>query len=769
VGAQCHDPSAADEPTVASRAGHPDRIGPYAIERELGRGGMGVVYLARDTRLGRPLAIKLLPAEIAGDADRRARFEREARTAAALNHPNIAIIHELGESGDACFIAMEYVGGCTLGEHLSKSGGVPPAECMRIAEQIAEGLVAAHAGDVVHRDLKPGNVMVTGDGRVKILDFGLAKACDRGPGPGPSDGPTALTEPGQLMGTVDYMSPEQARGQAVDARSDLFSFGAVLYEMATGSPPFRRCTVADTITATLTERPPAVSTLGAGLPSSFARVIHRLLEKNPEDRYQSAAEALEDLRRMRADTEAGTEQTRSIAVLPFADMSPGGDQEYFCDGLAEELINALTQVEGLRVAARTSAFQFKDKVVGVETIGRELRVETVLEGSVRKAGNRLRITAQLVNVADGYHLWSQRYDRDLEDVFAVQDDIASTIVGTLKVKLTRETTAPLVRRYTDNVAAYSLYLKGRHFWNNRHRGLLLKGIDCFEAAIENDPSYALAYAGLADSYSVQGFYSFIPPQEACEKALEAAQQAVRLDESLAEGRLALGTVRFWYEWDLRAAEQEIDRAIDLNPKFALACAWKAQILGSSLRPDEAARYARRALELDPLSPAVTTIAGFVLVWSGLYEEACQVACKGLEIAPNHMSCTWLLSSTYSLRSMHDEGIAAAERVVELTDRAPFMLGVLGEVYAMAGRRDDALRIIDEIKARAEKTSAGSVAIVYGVLGEVDEAVAWLERAVEQRSAFLPYAALMREFESLRGDARFDELLRRAGIPTRSRP
>ncbi|MHC4218121.1 MAG: protein kinase domain-containing protein [Planctomycetota bacterium] len=752
------------------------RIGQYEVERELGRGGMGVVYLGRDPKLGRAVAVKLLPKAEAGTGARRDRFEREAQTAAKLNHPNIATIYELGEYEDGYFIAMEYVEGRTLGESAGEPGGLGLLQVLGIAEQIAAGLVAAHARSVVHRDLKPGNVMVTVDGRVKILDFGLAKALDSDHPGGPLGRPTALTEPGCLLGTVDYMSPEQARGQDVDARSDLFSFGALLFELITGRPAFRRATVADTLTAILTEPLRRPSSDNAGVPLNLDRIVVRLLEKDPAERYQSADEVLTDLREVRRSLEsgvtvaaAGADNGRSIAVLPFADMSPARDQEYFCDGLAEELINALTQIVELRVAARTSAFQFKGQALDVRSIGQQLSVDTVLEGSVRKAGNRLRITAQLINISDGYHLWSQRYDRDLQDVFAVQDDIARTIVDTLKVKLVDGSDAPLVRRYTDNVEAYNLYLKGRHFWNKLlSKELLNRAVDCFEAAIELNPSYALAHAGLADACTLLGHYLFMAPREASTRALAAAQQAVKLDETLPEAQTALGLAEFWWQRDFASAEHRLRRAIELNPKSGIAHSWCAILLGAWLRTEEACGHVERSRELEPLSAVIHINAGFVYTWAGRLDEAVDEARTALQLEPHNVIAQWLVAMGCARQSRPDEAIAALNRAVELSERAPFVLAALANAYARMGREDDARRTLEEVMTARDVLPTVHVALVYTALGDDDRAFEWLDRAVQEGNSLLTFMNVIRDFDRLRADPRFRDIDKRIGL-IRSRP
>ncbi|MHC4414890.1 MAG: protein kinase domain-containing protein [Planctomycetota bacterium] len=746
-----------------SSAPNLSRIGPYDIERELGRGGMGLVYLGRDSRLGRAVAIKFLPEEVADDPFRRRRFEAEARIAASLNHPNIATIYELGEAEGTRFIAMEYVEGCTLGEHLEQAQNLSLPQKLQLAAQITEGLVAAHARNIVHRDLKPGNVMVTTDRRIKILDFGLAKALE--PYPAATETAIALTEPGTWVGTVDYMSPEQARHQAVDVRSDLFSLGAVMYEMLTGSPPFRRATIADTISAILSEPVVAPSAHGAEVSRQVDLIVGRLLEKELEDRYQTAREVLDDLRRTDG-VPARAKPLKSIAVLSFADMSPQRDQEYFCDGLAEELINALAQVERLHVASRTSAFQFKGKAVSIEKIGRELKVETVLEGSVRRADNRLRITAQHVRVADGYRLWSQRYDRDLEDIFALQDEIARTIVDALKIGLVDAPRAPLVRRHTDNVKAYSLYLKGRFHWNRRSATGVARGIEHFEEAIELDPSYALAWAGIAESYAVAAFSGFVPAREARARAKPAANKALELDDTLAEAHAVLANLLGNHDWDWLGAEREYKRAIELNPAYPTVHHWYSMFLGYLGRHEEALAELRRAEELDPLSLIIVAVVSRPLYLLRRFDEALKQVGKALEMDPSF--AYGRLMETFILVAMGraQEAVPGMRQgLAQAND--PVFRGTLGYACAAAGMHDEARRIAGELEIAVEQGSAtrGHVALVYMGFPDADCTFTWLERCFEQRECFpLLDLRVSPAFDPLRDDPRLEDLANRIGLP-----
>jgi TolB-like protein/predicted Ser/Thr protein kinase len=724
---------------------------------------MGVVYLGRDPRLDRAVAVKLLPQEVADDPTRRERCEREARIAASLNHPNVATIYELGEAEGARFIAMERVEGRTLDEHLELTPDLALPDALKLIAQIAEGLSAAHARNVVHRDLKPGNVMVTADRRVKILDFGLAKAVE----PRREATATALTQPGTWLGTIEYMSPEQARRQAVDGRSDLFALGSVLYEVVTGSPPFRRASAADTISAILHEQIVPPSAQCAAVPRELDQIVVKLLEKRRDDRYQTARALLEDLEALRCGTlEPQTEKpAKSIAVLSFVDMSQDRDQEYLCDGLAEELINALAQVKGLRVAARTSAFQFKGKAANLKTIGRELKVESVLEGSIRRVGDRLRITAQLAKVSDGYHLWSQRYDRNLEDVFDLQEEIARTIVDALKVKLVEITPPMLIRHHTDNVEAYSLYLKGRYHWNRRSASAVGKGIEYFKEAVGKDPSYALAWAGIAEAYAVAGFSGFLPSHEAYGQAKQAALKALALEETLAEAHAVLGCVQCNYAWDFPSAEREFKRAIELNAAYPTVHHWYAMMLDYLGRHEEALAQMRRGEELDPLSLIIVAVTSRPLYFMRRFEEALEQVGKALELDSSF--AYGRLMATFIQVAMGRAGQAVAGMrlgVAQAND--PVFRGTLGYVCAAAGLHDEARRIAGELEREVRQGTAtpSHVALVYMGSPDADRTFEWLERAFERREPFpLLDIAYSPAFDPLRGDPRLDDLARRVGL------
>ncbi|MGQ0735738.1 MAG: protein kinase domain-containing protein [Acidobacteriota bacterium] len=740
------------------------RLGPYAITTAIGAGGMGEVYRARDTRLDRDVAVKVLPAHLTQDSSALARFRREARAVAALSHPNILALYDIGEEQGVVFAVTELLTGETLGARLTR-GPLPLAEALACGTAIADGLAAAHERGLVHRGVKPDNLFMTVEGRVKILDFGVAKTAAAAG----NDGPTGVTlnahtMPGTIIGTIGYMSPEQVRGDDVDARSDLFSLGAVLYELITGRRAFAGKSGADTISAILTETPPELARDAGAIPAGLGRVLRRCLAKEPSARYASALElraALVEAAR------AGdrSESAASIAVLPFIDMSPGKDQDYFCEGMAEELINGLMRIEGLRVAARSSAFQFKGHTGDVRRVGEALDVKTVLEGSVRTAGQRLRVTAQLNDAVKGFQIWSKRYDREMDDVFAIQDEIASDIVEALQLQLGGSHPAPRLKRYTDNLEAYHLYLQGRYHWFARTKGGLQRALQYFEQAIEKDPSYALAYSGQADLHAVQAIYGFVPPHQAFSRASRATEQALALDPALPEGHFSAAARAWCYDFDWLAAERHFRRAIELNPNNSVAHCWYAHMLCYLGRLDEETAERERAQAIDPLSAYINSMAGLQLVGERRYEEALVECRKALDTEPDYLVALYSVTGAYSRLGRHDEAIAAMERAVSLADRASFYLGILGATYAEAGHVDRARRVLDELdeRARHEWVSPLWISWLLAALGELDRAFELLDRAYEERQCFLALPGFA-PFDGLRRDPRFAAHLRRMGLP-----
>jgi serine/threonine-protein kinase len=750
---------------------------------------MGEVYRARDVRLGRPVAIKVLRPDSAANPERLARFEQEARTASALNHPNVVTIYDIGRVDDTPYIAMELVEGRTIREML-EPGPLSFPRLLLYAVQIAEALAKAHAGGIVHRDLKPENLMVTGDDLVKILDFGLAKLTPLVSQA--TSAPTAHTAAGVLLGTVQYMSPEQARAPSVDHRSDQFTLGLILYEMATGRRAFPRDSVSGTLAAILFEEPVPVGELNPAVPEGLRQVIATCLKKDPQDRFASTrdlARALSALQGRGAAFESGVDtmagplpaapspQPASVAVLPFVDMSSLKDQEYFCDGMAEELINALTQIPGLRVVSRTSSFQFKGKVDDVRAIGQRLGVRTLLEGSVRTAGERVRIGARLTNAADGYQIWSAQYDREMKDVFAVQDEIAGSILAALRVTLIKAENVPLVAPHTGAPEVYKLYLKGRHEWNKRTEDGLLRSLEYFQQAIDQDPGYARAHAGLADSYVLLGVYGIRPPAEVMPKAKATATRALeeaadawapgQADAGLAAVYTTLACVKAVYEWSWQEAERSFRRAIELDPTYPTAHHWYAtNLLVPTRRFEEAAREIRLAQDRDPLSPAIQASLGLVHYFAGQLAEAEAELKKTLEADGGFAMGHFFLGQTYLRMERAGDALAAIGNASRLSPASAEFRAGLGSACALAGETDRARRILAELEEarRVRYVSAALVAEVHAGLGETEEAISWLGEAHRERSPELAWIGVRPAFNRLRADPRFVELVRKIGLP-----
>jgi len=750
------------------------RLGPYEIVAPLGAGGMGEVYRAVDTRLGREIALKVLPDHVSSDPDRLARFAREARAVAMLSHPHIMAIFEFGEHDGVACVAMELLEGESLRARLA-GGALPVRKAIDFTLQIAAGLAAAHDKGIVHRDLKPENLFITNDESVKILDFGLARVEQARTTGSPGPTLTHQTEPGSVVGTPAYMSPEQVRGQATDPRSDLFSLGIVMFEMLGGRVPFEGDSAVETMSAILRDEPPDLASLNPALPQALEPIVRRCLEKRPVERFQSARDLAFALRTYGVGSDSSgasgrgaaaraTEIGPSIAVLPFANMSSDKEQDYFCEGIAEDIISALARIPGLRVAARASAFQFAGKAHDVARIGEALNVSTVLDGSVRTSGKQLRLTAQLINVADGYHVWSERYDREMEDVFAIQDDISASIVGALELQLVGAPAAKTARRHSENIEAYHLYLKGQHNWYRREKDSLLNAAKFFGQAVQKDPTYALAHVGVGDAYTSLGIYGY-EPREAETKSKQALATALSLDPDLAEAHAAMGLNRFYFDWDWAGSQRALDRALALSPDYVLALCWRGFLLGCTGRQEESLEMMQRARKLDPLSPYTHMCVGVShYVW-GHFEEAGEAYRQSLEIEPDYLGSHYFLGGVHSAAGNHEKAIAVLERGAYLSGRSSFYLGWLGNVYAVAGRADSARGVIQELESRAgrEYVAPTNFAMIHAGLGEIDQAMAWLEKAYTGRD---PMCVWLRFpiFRNMRGDARFADLLGRMKLP-----
>jgi serine/threonine-protein kinase len=737
------------------------RLGPYEIVEPLGAGGMGEVYRARDSRLGREVAVKVIPTHLANAADALVRFEREARAVAALSHPNILAIHDYGREGNVSYAVMELLQGETLRDRLADSA-LPARKAVEYAQQIARGLAAAHERGIVHRDLKPENVFLTRDGLVKILDFGLAS-----PTPASTDAVISkgvATATGTVVGTPGYMSPEQIRGKEVDARSDLFALGAILFEMLTGRRAFWKDSPVETMMAVLQDEA-GMGGSGRAVPQALAPVLAHCLEKNPEDRFQSARDLIFALQVVERDVDSaqrgtpsgafGSSEGASIAVLPFRNMSADPTAAYFSDGITEEILNALSSVASLRVAARTSSFAFRGRDADIRQIGRELGVRTVLEGSVRQAGQRIRITAQLVDVSSGYHLWSERYDREMQDVFAVQDEIARTIVQKLSPKLLGTAEQPLIEAPTTDVAAYDLYLKGRFLWNVRRPKA---AIEQFESAIARDPGYAAAYLGIADSYSVWGFYGGIPTWEAYARARGAAEKAQQLTPDSPELHRSLGIIEHYYGWDVAREERELRLAVLGSPHDADAHFWLTLCLClCSGQEKDAAEAAKKSVELEPHSGNAQTALGWVAAARRRFAEALPDFEKAVEKSPTAVFPLWSLGYAQHQLGRFDDAVRTLARVVQVTDRAHFYeMALYGAALHAAARTDEAQEVLSEMESRAAKEYVPPLdrALILAALGRDEDALLQLERAYEERNALMWFRIHLPYFDGVANSPRY---------------
>lgn len=735
-------------------------ISHYKIVEKLGEGGMGVVYKAEDTKLGRDVALKFLPVALTQDANARERFIREAKAAAALNHPNICTIHEIDEVDEQTFIVMEHVEGETL---LGRIGTAPLEidDALDIAAHVADGLAVAHSKGVIHRDIKPANIMVTGIGQVKIMDFGLAHTADS----------EQLTRVGTAVGTIAYMSPEQAMGESVDHRTDLWSLGVLLYEMVTGQRPFAGDHDQAVIYSILNRQETAVTTVRREVRPEIESILKRLLAKDPSSRYQDAREVATDLRARGRDRETPTVVSTappspakpSIAVMPFADMSPDKDQEYFCDGVAEEIINALTQLDGLRVIARTSAFAFRGKSEDIREIGRKLDVVNLLEGSVRKAGDRLRVTAQLVNVRDGSHLWSEKYDRQLDDVFAIQDEIAVAIVERLKTELTLQDKKRLAGGRHVSANAYDAYLRAQHYRHQHYPSILRspdhqrRVIELYELATEADPDHALAWAGLGVAHSF--LCRWVDADTHCPKARAAAMKALELDETLAEAHTAMGRTYLAADFNWEAARKEHERAIELNPGSAAAhCEYGMHLIWEGW-VDAGYAELKRALELDPYDYFTNSVVGVFYLYARRYDEALEHNEAMRELFPGAELTARLTASCYVRK-----GIRLAE-AIDAMERLGFFGVALGTAYVVAGKREKALEYIENLKEKASTRYTYVIAVTYAALGDGDKALEWMEKTQDVDPRALTQVNSDPEFDFLRSDPRFKDLMQRAGIPS----
>jgi eukaryotic-like serine/threonine-protein kinase len=790
-------------------------ISHYKILEKLGEGGMGVVYKAEDLKLKRIVAIKFLPRRLSVHGEERERFSQEAQAASALNHPNICTIYEIDEVDTESYIVMEYVDGVTLREWIRRkaeqSGGYRKLglkETLDLAGQIAEGLEKAHEKGIIHRDVKSDNIMVTTDGRAKIMDFGLAKL----------KGVSKLTKAGSTVGTVAYMSPEQVEGLETDHRTDIFSFGVVLYEMLAGHVPFRAAHETAMMYEIINVEPPSLMEQHKGIDPEVNRVVMKCLEKDREERYQSMREVAVDLKRYRRDSEGRRMRRKpdarealpipkpasskgrlnanwlkislavlgaialiglgiylfipkatsinSIAVLPFENVGADPNTEYLSDGITESLINTLSQLSYLSVRSRTSVFHYKGKDVDPIKAGKELGVKAVLVGRVNQRGDNLQISTELVDVSNSNHIWGGQYNRRLSDILTVQEEISREMSQQLSVKLVGEDEKKLTKHPTDNTEAYQLYLKAKFHWNKRTVDDLRKAVDYFNEAIEKDPKFALAYAGLASTYSILPNYSLLPQKEFMPKAEAAAQKALELDGTLAEAHTVLASIKETYQWDWDGADKEFRRALELDPNFPTAHHWYANFLEGQGKLTEALSETKRAQELDPLSPVISATVGEVLFYMARYDLAIEQFNKALELDRNALWALVDLGYLHAQQGRFDEAIRDLQRVRQIAgEDDPYGAGELGNVYARAGKKEEAMKILNQLLEFSTKDHAvaAQIAIVYAGLGDNDKAFAWLEKGCAERNPQLEFLKVDPVWANLRSDPRYTAMLKRIGL------
>jgi serine/threonine protein kinase/Tfp pilus assembly protein PilF len=771
----------------------PESISHYRITRKLGAGGMGEVYLAEDTRLGREVALKILPASYQYDPDRRGRFLAEARAASALRSPNIAAIYDIGEHQGAMFIVMEYVDGDSL-LHRINTGPIPADQIVDIAMQVAEALIDAHQMGIVHRDIKSTNLMVTSRGLVKMLDFGLAKVVTPSPSQDSDQLTVAIgaqTAPGMVLGTISNMSPEQALGRDIDHRSDIFSLGIVLYEMMTGRLPFEGASETEIIDKIIHEEPAAVSRFNYEVPDELERIMRKCIQKERDRRYQSALELATDLRNLKRDTDSeirrrtrssgksrvgkSRKAIESLAILPLINDSDNPDLEYLSDGITESIINSLSQLPKLRVMARSTVFRYKHQSTSPlegageppdpVRVGTELGVQAVMTGRVGLRNDQLVIRTELVDTADGALIWGEHYSRTLSAIFALEEEISHEISSKLRVKLTGAQKKKLVRRYTENTEAYQLYLKGRFYWNKRTEDGLCKAVDFFQQAISSDPSYALAYSGLADCYNILASYSAMRPSEAFRNAKAAASRALELDPKLAEAYTSMAFVTMGYDWDWVTAENNFKRAIEICSGHANAHHWYALLLAALGRLEEAFAEIEKARQLDPLSLPINTNVGWILALSRRYEEAVEQLQKTIDLDSSFGLAHRRLGQVYEHMGRPQDTIVEFQKSLHLSGQDSELLAARGHFLGITGDRAQAesvLRELEELSAR-QYVPAFFFAKVYIGLGDLDHAFKFLDRAYDERYGLLGYMNVEPIFDPLRQDPRFAELARRVGL------
>jgi serine/threonine-protein kinase len=772
----------------------------YKIIEKLGIGGMGAVFRVEDANIGQDIALKLIKPDIASDKKSIERFRNELKTTRMISHRNVCRMFDLAETEGTFYITMEYVSGKDLKSFIRRSGKLDIPKAISIAKEICEGLAEAHRLGVVHRDLKSSNIMIDKEGNARIMDFGIARSLRA----------RGLTGEGIIIGTPEYMSPEQAEAKEVDCRSDIYSLGVVLYEMVTGQLPFEGDTALSIAMKHKSEVPKDPKEYNAQIPDDFCNLILKCLEKDKNSRFQSTGEIqseLEDIEKGIPTTDRAIPRRRpltskeitvtfgskklliaisvviafiiialtiwkpwsereevsqspiglSIAVLPFEDLSPEKNHEYLGDGIAETLINALSSIKGLQTPARTSAFSFKGKDMDVREIGQMLNVKTVLEGSVQVAGDRLRITARISNVDDGYQLWSENYELQLEDIFDVQDDIVEKIVNMLKLKLIGEKESQIVKHYTVNREAYDLYMRGLYLLNKRGRENLEKAVEYFQSAIEKDPSYALAYAGLAETYVTMGDTAlYLSPSEAFSKAREAAQKALEIDASLAEAHNTLAQVKYIFDWKWHGAREEFELAIALNPNYATAYKEYGEYLTKLERYDEALKKFRRAEELDPFSLPILSLIGWPSHYSGQYDKAIGQNKKVLEMDPNFSNAQFYIALSYLEKGMYEDALVWFQKA-----NRPNWIGI---TYARMGKIAEAQHVLTQLLEKSkQEMSPYMIAALYFEMGDDEQGFQWLDRAYQYKDHYMVFLKIDSYFKRFRLDPRFTSLLKKIGF------
>ncbi len=782
--------------------------GRYQIIEELGQGGMGRVYKVLDMKIGEKVALKIIRPEAAVDRLILDRFSNELKLARKIRHKNVCQMFDLGEDRGAYYITMEYVRGEDLKQILRKMGRLSPGQAVGIARQVCEGLAEAHRLGVIHRDLKPQNIMLDEEGGARIMDFGIARSLAG----------NGLTGAGMIIGTPEYMSPEQLEAKEADPRSDLYALGVVLYEMVAGRPPFEGDTPISVAHKQKYDPPEDPGTINSQIPAALSRIILKCLEKDRGKRYATAGEIIADLDRIEKafppadrvvragrpltskettvklklkkllfpglaavgiviaagivlwrilpDGKAGSApaSSPSLAVLPFVDDSPEKSHPYLCEGIPNTLINALSGIRDLRVPARTSAFSFAGKGLDIQTIGQKLNVANILEGSIQAAGGKLRVTARLVEAKSGYQRWTATYDRRLEDVFAIQDEIAQSIVRALKMKLMGGQEERLVKRDTENMEAYKDYLEGLYYWNRRTEKNLSQAIDLFSSAVSKDPNYALAYVGLADSYSLISMYGGVPPTEVFPRARAAALKALEIDETLAEAHNSLAYIYERYDWNWRSAEAEFQRALELNPNYATGRFWYGELLAFLGRFDDGIAEIRRAVELDPVSLVINENLGWAYLMAGRNDEALAQLRRTFDMDPSFPATHLMLGFVHIQMKSYGEAVAEMKKARELSGEAPTVVISLGLAYAASGRREEAKAVLAEMtKSHQPYVSPFRMAEVYAALGDLDRAFELANRSIAEKDEWLISIKISPNFAPYRSDPRYRAILTKMGL------